>query len=53
MRTGRADWTIESGAAASETCFGTWLCIKLKGALFFHFMESLSNIIFECPGDSQ
>lgn len=49
--TGSTDWTIESGTAACETGFGTWLCIKLKGVLFFNFM--VSNIIFECPGDSQ
>lgn len=33
--TGSTDCTIESGTAAYETGFGTWLCIKLKGVLFF------------------
>lgn len=51
--TGCTDWTIESSTAAYETGYGAWLCIKSKGVLFFNFMESLSNIIFECPSDSQ
>lgn len=51
--TGRTDWTIESSTAAYETGYGAWLRIKSKGVLFFNFMESLSNIIFECPSDSQ
>ena len=53
---GRADWTRQPGTAASETGFGTWFCITLQGVLFcfvFNFMESLSNITFECPSDSQ
>lgn len=47
--TGGPEWTTESGTAAYET----WLYITLKGVLLFNFMESLSNIIFECPSDSQ
>ena len=53
IETGRIDWTIESGTAAYETGYGAWLCIKSKGVLFFNFMESLSDIIFECPSDCQ
>lgn len=51
MGTGRTDWTVE--IAAYETGFGTWLCINRRVFCFFNFMESLSNIIFECLSDSQ
>lgn len=53
IETDHTDWTIESSTVAYEAGYGTSLCIKSKGVLFLNFMESLSNIIFECPSDSQ